>query len=154
MDIGIKIFKVVAAARRPLTLDELGEAISIIPGDTSWDSGKIVNDVWKSLESCGSFIIAHEVYSTVHFAHSNVRSHLLTVSAGIDDVREYHVDLTGAHMDLGAIAVTYLSFDVFDTQLVGARKSSHNPMINVPSTVIKSTAPKHDFISRTALALL
>lgn len=47
--LGRKIFEIVAAAQRRSTLDELGEAISITPGDTSWDRSKLVNDLIRSL---------------------------------------------------------------------------------------------------------
>lgn len=152
VDIGRRIFKLVAAACRPLTLDELAEALSVIPGDISWDESRMINDVWKSLESCGSLIVVDEEYSTVHFAHSSVRSHLLAAPTETEDVRGYHVDLTRADMVLGAIAVTYLNLDILDAQLVRASKPSQDLIANVPSTVIRSAIPKH--VNKTALALL
>ena len=152
--IGRRIFGMVAAARRPLTIDEMGEALSIVPGDTSWDHTRLINDVCKSLESCGSLLIVDEEYSTIHFAHSSIRSHLLTVPIPGNDIQEYHFDLAQAEMDLCGVVVTYLNLPILDTQLVEVGKHPQSSMTGVPSAVLKSAMPKHDLINRAALALL
>lgn len=52
-----KIFDLVAAAQRLLTLEELCEATSVKPGETAWDASKVVNNMLKSLlDSCGSLV--------------------------------------------------------------------------------------------------
>lgn len=43
------IFDLVVAAQRPVTIEELREAISIKPGDTTWDASRLVNDMLKPL---------------------------------------------------------------------------------------------------------
>ena len=151
--LGRTIFEIVAAAQRPLTLDELGEAISITPGDTGWNKSKLVNDTLKSLESCGSFIVVDEELSTVHFAHSSVKRHLLSEPTDLD-IRDYHIDLSRADTNLGSIAVTYLNLDLFNNQLVKTSGPSQPYAANVPSFVIKSALPKHEVVNRMALAIL
>ena len=151
--LGRKIFEIVAAAQRPLTLEELGDAISITPGDTTWDRSKLVNDVLRSLESCGSFIIVDEELSTVHFAHSSIKRHLLSEPTDLD-VRDYHVDPFRADINVGNIIVTYLSLDVLSNQLAKSSKSSQTYTANVPSFVAKSALPKRELVSKVALAIL
>ena len=151
--LGQKIFEIVAAAQRPLTLDELGEAISIRPGDTSWDGSNLVNDVLRSLESCGSFIVVDEELSTVHFAHSSIKQHLLSEPTDLD-VRAYHIDILQADTNLGKIAVTYLNLDVLDNQLTKTSQPPHKYATNVPSFVVRSALPKREFVNRMALAIL
>ena len=151
--LGRKIFEIVAAAQRPLTLDELGEAISITPGDTAWNKSKLVNDVLKSLESCGSFIVIDEELSTVHFAHSSVKRHLLSKPTDLD-VKNYHIDLSQADLNLGKIAVTYLSLDIFSNQLIKSSGVSQPYAANVPSFVVKSALPKRETVNKVALAIL
>ena len=146
--LGRTIFEIVAAAQRPLTLDELGEAISITPGDTSWNKSKQVNDTLKSLESCGSFIVVDEELSTVHFAHSSVKRHLLSEPTDLD-IPDYHINLSRADTNLGSIAITYLNLDLFSNQLI---KTSGPYAANVPSFVVKAALPKH--VNRMALAIL
>ena len=151
--LGKKIFEIVAAAQRPLTLEELGEAISITPGDTGWNRSRLVNDVLKSLESCGSFIIVDEELSTVHFAHSSVKLHLLSTPTDLD-VRDYHIDLSRADTNLGSIAVTYLNLDLLSNQLTKTSGPSQPYAANVPSVVVKSALSKHEVVNRMALAIL
>ena len=151
--LGRKIFEIVAAAQRPLTLDELGEAISIIPGDTSWDRSKLINDVLRSLESCGSFLVVDEELSTIHFAHSSVKAHLLTEPTDLD-VCQYHINMCQADINLGKIAVTYLNLDVFANQLSKICGPSGIYADKVPSFVVTSALPKSEVVNKMALAML
>ena len=151
--LGRKIFGIVAAAQRPLTLDELGEAISITPGDTSWDRSKLINDVLRSLESCGSLLVVDEELSTVHFAHSSAKEHLLTEPTDLD-VRQYHIDLIQADFNLGKIVVTYLNLDILGNQLSKTSGPSQIYADKVPSFVIRSALPKRDVVNKMALAIL
>ena len=152
-NLGRKIFEIVAAAQRPLTLDELGEAISITPGDTVWDRSKSVNDILKSLESCGSFIVVDEELSTVHFAHSSVKRHLLSKPTDLD-LPDYHIDPLRADINLGGIAVTYLNLNVLGNQLSKTSGSSQRYAANVPSFVVRSALPKRNVVNKMALAVL
>ena len=151
--LGRKIFEIIAAAQRPLTLDELGEAISITPGDTSWDRSKLINDVLRSLESCGSFLVVDEELSTIHFAHSSVKAHLLTEPTDLD-VWQYHVNMCQADINLGKIAVTYLNLDVFANQLSKTCGPSEIYADKVPSFVVTSALPKSEVVNKMALAML
>ena len=151
--LGRKIFEIVAAAQRPLTLDELGEAISITPGDTSWDRSKLINDVLRSMESCGSFLVVDEELSTVHFAHSSAKEHLLTEPSDLD-VRQYHIDLNQADFNLGKIVVTYLNLDILGNQVSKPSGPSQIYADIVPSFVIRSALPKRDVVNKMALAIL
>jgi ankyrin repeat domain-containing protein 50 len=68
-----RIFELVAAAQRPLTSEELRDAISVVPGETAWNVQKLVNDMRNTLDGCGSLLVVDEEHSTVHFAHHSVR---------------------------------------------------------------------------------
>ena len=151
--LGRKIFEIVAAAQRPLTLDELGEAISITPGDTSWDRSKLINDVLRSLESCGPFLVVDEELSTIHFAHSSAKDHLLTEPTDLD-VRQYHISMPQADINLGKIAVTYLNLNVLGNQLSNTGRPSQIYANEVPSFVVRSALPRRDVVNKMALAIL
>ena len=148
-----KILEIVAGAQRPLNLDELGEAISVTPGDTLWDNSKLVNDVHKVLECCGSLLVVDEEFSTIHFAHSSIKEHLITEPNDLDIV-EYHIDLARADSDLGRLCVTYLNSNVFSSQLTKSNGQLQSYAVNVPATVVQSTLSKHESITRVALAML
>ena len=131
----------VSAARRPFTLEELREAISIEPGNTTWKTAKLVNDVKKSLACCGSLLVIDEELSTIHFAHSSVKQHLETIPKELD-ITEYHVVPETANLELGKIVVTYLNLEVLQEHLTNNKEDSKT-----------STAQDHSFVLRTSLPL-
>ena len=151
---GKKVFEIVSAARRPLTLEELREAISIDPGDTKWTTAKLVNDMMKALDCCGSLVVVDEELSTVHFAHSSVKRHLEN-SPNPLDIPEYHVRPTIADTLLGRIIVTYLNLDVLQKRVVNAinalqsSATTHNA-----STILRAGLPHGNFVSTLAQRLL
>lgn len=132
---GKTIFEIVSAARRPLNVEELREAISIEPGRTTWDASKLVNDVIKSLDSCGSLIVIDEELSTVHFAHSSVKQYLET-SREEEEIPEYYTIPKSADLKLGEIVVTYLNLDVLQGQLTNGSKAPTNSSIQDASLLL------------------
>lgn len=68
-----RILQLVVAASRPLTADELREALSVLPGDTIWTPSRLLNDVYSSLACCGCLLTLDEVENTVRFIHHSVK---------------------------------------------------------------------------------
>ena len=148
-----KIFDLLAAAQRPLTLEELREAISVEPGETKWDVSNVVNDMLKTLlDSCGSLVAVDEEHLTVHFAHHSVKQHLLSEPRD-SEVREYHIGLKEADLYLGDIIVTYLNFGIFDRQLTKANSSPLPQAINYPSAILGSLS-QSNVANKLAVKLL
>ncbi len=142
-----------AAARRPLKLEELREAISIEPDDTTWNTAKLVNDVIKSLNSCGSLVVVDEEFSTVHFAHSSVKQYLET-RPGISDVREYHVNFHDADLLYGRVLVTYLNLDVLQKQVTHVKTHSVKSATQDVSLILKASVPSTAIANQLARRLL
>ena len=150
---GIKVFKIVSAARRPLTLEELREAISIEPCKPTWNTTRIVNDAIKLLGCCGSLVTVDEEFSTVHFAHSSVKQYLETVPTE-NDISEYHINTTRADILMGEIVVTYLNLDVLQNMLTNTSSSSQT--LNLPDMTVLLTAslPPQNFATSLARKIL
>ena len=150
-----KIFEILAAAQRPLRVDELAEVLSITPGDTKWDISKLINNIHKALTSCGSFIVVDEELSTVHFAHSSVKRHILS-TPDVSDIRDYHVDYFTAEIEFGKAIVTYLNLDVLSGKLrrleTGGLSQHH--AAGIPGATVSSALPDHDVIKKLAISLL
>ncbi|KAB5554521.1 hypothetical protein GE09DRAFT_1238561 [Coniochaeta sp. 2T2.1] len=106
-------FQLVIAAQRPLTTDELREALSVIPGDDTWDSAQQLNNVYGALASCGSLIMVDEENLTVRLIHHSVKQFLFTTRCPTQD-QSYFAD---ANRRMCATVLTYLNYGVFDTQL-------------------------------------
>ena len=105
------------------------------------------------MESCSSFIVVDEELSTVQFAHSSIKRHLLSKPTELD-ICDYHIDSLRADVNLASIAVTYLSLDIHGQELIKASGPSQPYAAEVPSFVVKSALPKYDVANRIALVIL
>ncbi|KAL9122300.1 MAG: hypothetical protein Q9187_001148 [Circinaria calcarea] len=148
----LEIFKWVAAAKRPLTLAELREVISIKPCQQVFTMECLINDMSRAMVCCGSLVEIDEEYSTVHFAHHSVKQYLLSVTTD-SLLARYHFSLQEADRGAGEICVTYLSFPELTTQVARAPTSRAHVQI-YPSTILKESLPQTDLTSRLALKLL
>ena len=150
INLGSQIFRWVAVAKRPLTVQELREAIGIVPLETVWNPRSFINDMKKAMACCGNLLFVDEEQQTVHFTHSSVlqylRSDMISKSLG-----QYFIGLKKADADAGATCVTYLNLPVFNTQL--ARTVDFNTAA-IPSTVMKSVLPAGNFSNWPGLGLL
>jgi ankyrin repeat protein len=101
-----KTLQVVLAAQRSLTTAELKEALSVVPGNANWDPSKTLNHVRSALACCGCLLIVDEEELTVRLVHHSVKQHILRGSS-----------INEARRTLANIVVTYLGYNVFETQL-------------------------------------
>ncbi|MCJ1465075.1 hypothetical protein MMC07_003691 [Pseudocyphellaria aurata] len=153
-----KIFDLMAAAQRPLTLEELCEAVSVVPGKIWWDASKLVNDMHRSLsDSCGSLVTVDEEHLTVHFTHHSVKQYLLTRPTE-SGTRNYFIDTKEADRYIGNVIVTYLNFENFDPQLAMAetrmvRQARIQARID-PSAILGGSVSRSNLATRLAVRLL
>ncbi|KAF3390137.1 hypothetical protein DPV78_011474 [Talaromyces pinophilus] len=144
------ILEVIAVAQRPLTSEELREVLSITPGDSTWDPGKLLNDIKSVLACCGSLVTIDEEDSTVQFIHHSVKQFL---TEEYRDPSGIQFDIDDANLSMANMILTYLSYDQFDRQL----STSVVPRINVaPYNIVKSTASysHSSSVQNVALGLL
>lgn len=127
-----KIFRWAAAARQPLTLQELREAIAIKPGQTSRNPAALANDINQLLPCCRDLVILDEEEKVVQFAHHTIKKFLLNCSR-VSSLQNFHFELSRANHEIGEICVTYLNFKDLKQQ-VAKRPSSTT---NNPSIVLK-----------------
>lgn len=130
-----KTLRVILAARRPLTTDELCEALGVVAGDAEWNPSRILNDIDSALACCGCLLVVDEEDKAVRVVHHSVKQYLLSSLHKVDGVR---FTLDDAWQTLADIVVTYLSYDVFDTQLSTVRV---RPLVaqSAPSRVLRAT---------------
>ena len=147
------IIKLVTAARRPLSLDELNEALSVEPGTPEWDKNRLFHDMRRTiLASCGSLVTVDEEHLTVQYAHHSVRQHFLTQDyTRAQDI--YHTSAEEANDRLGQVCVTYLSFSDFEMQLAQSRQLRLNAA-SIPHEIIQRALPSRSKTSSIALKLL
>jgi hypothetical protein len=130
-----RIFRWVAAAKRPLRLDELREAFAILPGDEFLDRERLVNNVDSIVPSCGGLLVSDDEDIVVQFAHHTVQDFL--VSEEYQTMADpFHFTLLEVDQMAGEICVTYLQFNDFKRQLVPRQRL---PPAIQPSNILAST---------------
>lgn len=130
-----KTLQLVLAAYQPLTTDELREALSVTPGDATWDPSRILNDVYSALACCGCLLAVDEEELTVRMVHHSVRQYVLD---GLDGVKHIGFSFDEAQRMLADTVVTYLGYGVFGTEL--SRVKVHPMMAqSAPSKIVQAT---------------
>ena len=115
-----RIFKWVICAERPLTIDELTEAIAIDNTDQYWDPDKMSADGERLIRYCGSLVTFDKEDGAVRLAHYTVQQFLL-LNPTDTSLASFHIDLSTATLQLGEACITYLSFSDFETQVTRRR---------------------------------
>ncbi|KAL8830901.1 MAG: hypothetical protein Q9191_001175 [Dirinaria sp. TL-2023a] len=151
IEVGNQIFRWAAVAKRPLTIEELREAIEIEPLQDTWNASCFVNDMKKAVACCGNLVFVDEEHETIHFTHGSVKQYLC--SGATVKSRSHDINLEKADADAGAICVTYLSFPVFNTQ-VARTPGMDIKATGIPSMVVKNSLPTGRSANQIALTLL
>src|SRR5271170_2060402 len=144
------ILELVTVAHRPLTTEELREALSVVPGDAVWNPAKLLNDVYSTLACCGSLVTIDEEELTVRLVHHSVKQFLLS---GFKDSTNIAFTIDSAKRKMADIIITYLNYGVFETQL----STMVVPQImtgSAPSTIIRSTLDSSNSVQNLTLRLL
>ncbi|KAJ5626943.1 hypothetical protein N7528_004370 [Penicillium herquei] len=139
------ILEIIVAARYPLTPEELREALSVIPGDTTWDESRLVNDIFGILTCCGSLLTIDEEENTVRLVHSSVRQFLLD--------SESRFTLRSAQKKMADIITTYLNYDIFERQL-STRVRSDIEVDSTPAKILDSNFEVPTVVRDIAVSLL
>ncbi|KAH8904984.1 hypothetical protein BR93DRAFT_759718 [Coniochaeta sp. PMI_546] len=120
---GSRIFQLVAAARRPLTLDELRIALHVEPGVTNWNPMSVPQDGRAIIALCGGNLLEiDEEDDTVRFIHHSVYRHLanddgadLGVGSVITGRKPLSFRENDASILMATVCITYLNYGIFDT---------------------------------------
>ncbi|KAJ5153419.1 uncharacterized protein N7482_009897 [Penicillium canariense] len=129
------IFEVIASAHHPLTLEELREALSVIPGDTTWNPSRLLNNIFDALTCCGSLLTLDEEGLTVRLVHSCVKQFLIDSQSPAD----WRFTIATAHRRMADIIITYLNYGVFETQLSKRPATPNLRVESTPTAIIQST---------------
>ncbi|KAJ4194440.1 hypothetical protein NW759_016520 [Fusarium solani] len=145
-----RILKLVAAACRPLTTDELREALGVVPGDANWNRARMPNDIFAALACCGSLVIVDEETLSVKLIHHSVKQFLLS---GSDGAAGQTFTIEGANKTMADVILTYLDYDVLENQL----STMVVPQVRIgaiPSTIIRYSLDPSSVVQKVALRLL
>lgn len=142
------IFRWVAAAKRPSSLEELREAIAIEHGQPHSKPERLANGMNRISAWRENLIQIDEETDLLQFAHHTIKKFVLSESSE-RQLNGFHFELSDADNEVGEICVTYLNFNDFKTQLI--RKLKSQPSINPMS--IARTALEHQPNLKAATSL-
>ena len=145
-----RILQLTTAADRPLTVGELREALSVIPGDAVWNPSRLLNDIHAALACCGCLLVVDEEESTVRFVHHSVKQFLLRDS-DVSTKTAFTID--SARRTMADIVVTYLNYGVFGTE-VSTMKVPPMAIGSASSQIICSTLDSSSHAQKLILKLL
>lgn len=144
-----RLLRIIVAAMRPLTTEELREAMSVTYRDTHWDDSRLINNVYAVLASCGSLLFVDEEDNAVRFVHQSVGQFLL---GDMGHGSGFQFTRDDADLEMAHIILTYLNFDVFNTQIsVTTPSVSAN---DTPRKILASTLSSSSSAGSLALRLL
>ncbi|KAI6088401.1 hypothetical protein F4821DRAFT_233642 [Hypoxylon rubiginosum] len=144
-----RLLNLIISAIRPLSIDELREAVSVDPTSTIWDPSRLINDINVVVATCGSLLVVDEEQLTVGFIHSSVKQFLL---GHFGENRGFRFGLSAANAQMARVVVTYLDYNAFNTVLATVTPSI--PTDQLPQSIIASTIPSPSRSRSIALHLL
>ncbi|KAI0975505.1 hypothetical protein F4678DRAFT_456857 [Xylaria arbuscula] len=141
-----KVFPWVIAATRPLSLEELREAIAVEIGQQHSMPERFYNDMDRIASWCQNLMQVDEEDQTVQFVHQTVKQFLLEDPVE-PNLSEFHFKLEDVDHTIGEICVTYLNFSDFKRTIGHMRK---RVLVPSPSKIAQGAYGRH---SIQALAL-
>ncbi|TIA16985.1 hypothetical protein D6C80_04215 [Aureobasidium pullulans] len=142
MDVCKKVFRYMAVAKRPLTSEELGEAISIEPCQPYFMRERMINNPTNIIRWCHGLAVLDELNETLQFAHSSVRDFFCSLETKHVVLHGFHFVQEQVDREFGDICVTYLSFNDFKQQLAKSPKQPLllNPMVMANQALTSDTS--------------
>ncbi|KAK0640719.1 hypothetical protein B0T16DRAFT_201580 [Cercophora newfieldiana] len=135
----LRILKLLAAAFKPLTAEDLRQCLSVVPGEISWAQDGMINDIFSTLACCGGLVVVDEQDLTIHLVHPSVRQFLLGNMSG-SSPSDWRFSLEDAHREMTGVMVTYIhSFESRGTVTLHQDAAPAASLLPNPEAVIKST---------------
>ncbi|KAF2803796.1 uncharacterized protein BDZ99DRAFT_163042 [Mytilinidion resinicola] len=135
-----KAFQWVIYSKRPLTIGELEEAVSISINQKSWQSPSSILDIPRLARLCGNLVNCDEANRTVSLAHHTVESFLLGCS-GRREVASFAIEETKAEQYMADICLTYLSFTDFHKALTRTSDTKYLHAMGHPVGLLGNVTP-------------
>lgn len=107
--IASKIFGWTTAARQPLTLTQLQEALSVKVGQRNLHPDDLVSGMDRIAVWCENLVCVEETDNMVHFSHHSIREYLLQPKCGHLEEFDHHA---------GEVCITYLNLENLNSELI------------------------------------
>jgi ankyrin repeat protein len=135
-----KVFQWVVYSRRPLTIHELEEAISITTDQKSWAIPPFKLDLSKLCRMCGNLVKYDKANRAISLAHHTVLSFLLDCS-DTPGISSLAFEESRAEQYLTDICLTYLSFVDFHISITRTLDTTSVRALNQPLRLASAILP-------------
>ena len=139
-EIAKKVFQWVIWGQRPLTIEELEEAVSITADQTPWASPSIKLDPSKLCRICGNLVKYDKANERVLLAHHSVLSFLLSCSDA-PGFTSFVFEEQKSEQYLTNTCLQYLSFTDFHQAVTRTSNTTNTRPLNQPSRIVSSVLP-------------
>ncbi|KAJ4287350.1 hypothetical protein N0V90_012748 [Kalmusia sp. IMI 367209] len=135
-----RTFQWVIYSERPLTINELEEAVSITPDQKSWQSPSFKFNIPRLARLCGNLIEFDEANKTVWLAHHTVEDFLQNYSNG-GEVAKFALEEARTEQYLADVCLTYLSFTDFHQAITRTSDTTYLHSMNRPVRIVGAISP-------------
>ena len=136
-----KAFQWIAFARRPLTISEIEEAITITIDQKSWEAPSIKLTISRLCKICANLVDFDKSKGTISLAHHTVFDFLFRSSEAASMADFCTTDLE-THCYLAEICITYLGFVDFRKSLARTTDTRNLENLSRPINLLISTLPE------------
>ncbi|CAG8909864.1 unnamed protein product [Penicillium egyptiacum] len=145
----MKILQYCGAVKRPLTVTEYREALSLSLEQKAFDHKKVPNDMDKIINGCCGLIFVDEEEETIHYVHRSVEERLFVTNGP----HTAQFDMASVDRHVGFLCMAYLDFTNFKRQLAKFKHGSGTPIKPVELGTL-STCPSRRITSQIARRIL
>jgi hypothetical protein len=141
-----KAFQWIAFARRPLTISEIEEAITITIDQKSWEAPPIKLTISRLCKICASLVDFDKSKGTVSLAHHTVFDFLFR-SSDIASIADFCTTDLESHCYMAEICITYLGFVDFRKSLARTTDTRNLENLSRPIKLLRRTLPESPRLS-------
>lgn len=114
-----RVLKLIIFAVRPMTIEEVAEAIVIEEGIESLDEDVRLNDPMSLLTICGGILSLTDRY--IGLSHYSVQQYLTSERTRQGRASQFFIAEEEADLEISKICLTYLGFQNFDIPIANAK---------------------------------
>ncbi|CAI7648915.1 unnamed protein product [Penicillium viridicatum] len=140
----MKLLQYCGTVKRPLSVTEYEEALSLSLEQKTFDHGKVPNDMNRVVNGCCGLTFVDEEEDTIHYVHRSVKEHLFTTNGP----HTAQFEIASIDLNFGFLCMIYLDFTDFKRQLAKVHNGSSIPI--KPFQLGTSTLPTRSFSRATS----
>ena len=147
-----KAFQWIAFARRPLTMSEIEEAITITIDQRFWKAPSIKLTLSRLCKICGNLVDFDESKGTISLAHHTVFDFLFR-SSELASIADFRITDLETQCYLAEICITYLGFEDFRKSLARTIDTRNLENLSRPIELLTTTLPGFSWLPATFLSV-